>query len=433
MNEIWEDKIKLPKFQKLNEDKKTDVLIVGGGIAGILSLYMLKNAGVDCMLTEQNEIVSGVTQNTTAKITVGHGLIYDKTINYYGTEKAYLYLTANKKALDIYRQMSKKIDCDFQNKDNYIYSKNDSKKIEREVEALNKLKYKADFCKNTLLPFEISGAIKYRNQAQFNPLKFISEIAKDLNIFENTKVTEIRGNVAFCEKHKITAKKIIVATHFPFINKKGAYFLKMYQDRSYVIALKNAPDFNGMYRDEQTTGLSFRNYKNYLLLGGGSHRTGKPGGNYTELRDFAKLNFPKAKEVYSFATQDCITLDGIPYIGHYSKATPDLFVITGFNKWGMTTSLAAASIITDLITKNESKYESVFSPSRSMLHLNLLINSFEAVTNILRFTKVRCPHLGCKLNWNPQERSYDCPCHGSRFAENGKLLNNPSTDDLKLR
>lgn len=431
MNSIWENNATMPTFPKLKQDLKTDVLIVGGGIAGIVCQYLLNSKGIDCVLTEQNTICSGITKNTTAKITVGHGLIYDKIINNYGIDKAYLYLKANQNALKVYKNLSKTFPCDYKEKSNFIYSIDNKEKIEKEILALERLKYKTFFKNELPLPISISGAIEYKNQAEFNPLKFLGGMANGQKIFEHTKITEIKGNEAFFNGGKITAKKIIIATHFPFMNKRGGFFLKMYQDRSYVLALKNAPQYEGMYRDENEKGLTFRNYKDYLLLGGGSHRTGKQGGGYDEIRQFAKLQFPQAKEKFHFATQDCMTLDSIPYIGRYSKGWPNVYVATGFNKWGMTSSMVAASVLTDLILKNESKYDKVFSPQRSMLHLQLLVNSFEAVSNILRFTDKRCPHLGCKLNWNKQERSWDCPCHGSRFAENGKLLDNPATNDLK--
>lgn len=233
------------------------------------------------------------------------------------------------------------------------------------------------------------------------------------------------------EHGTITADKIIVATHFPFLNKHGSYFLKMYQSRSYVMAFEQAPQVDGMYVDEAQKGLSFRNYKDLLLIGGGDHRTGKQGGNWKELAEFAGKYYPGAKETYRWAAQDCMTLDGVPYIGHYSGHTPELYVATGFHKWGMTSSMVSAGILADLVLGKENPCADIFSPSRSMLHPQLIANAFEAVMNLLTPTGKRCPHMGCALKWNPQEHSWDCPCHGSRFTEDGKLINNPATGDLK--
>ncbi|MBQ5816678.1 MAG: FAD-dependent oxidoreductase, partial [Oscillospiraceae bacterium] len=169
-----------------------------------------------------------------------------------------------------------------------------------------------------------------------------------------------------------------------------------------------------------------------LLLGGGGHRTGKQGGCYAELESFKKKHYPASAEVTRWATQDCITLDGAAYIGQYSKSTPNLYVATGFNKWGVTSSMVAADILCDLILGKENEFSSLFSPSRSILRPQLVLNAAESVVNLLTFTGPRCPHLGCSLKWNKHEHSWDCPCHGSRFSEDGKLLNGPATDDIKL-
>lgn len=430
MQSVWSDSTKLPTFQKLQKDIHTDVLIVGGGIAGLLCAYRLEQAGVKYVLVEADRICNGITKNTTAKITSQHGLIYHKLVQRFGVDMARMYLDANEAALREYRKLCKSIDCDFETKDSYVYSLSHSHKIEKELDALQQIGFYAEYEDKLPLPFSVAGAVKLKNQAQFNPLKFLAEIAKDLNIYEHTKVQELAPNFAITEHGTIRASKIIVATHFPFLNKHGSYFLKMYQHRSYVIAYENAPDVDGMYVDEAQKGLSFRNYKDLLLIGGGDHRTGKQGGNWQELSTFAATHYPTAREAYRWATQDCMTLDEIPYIGQYSKRTPSLYVATGFNKWGMTSAMAAATILRDMILDKENPYAPVFSPSRSILRPQLFVNAFEATTNLLTPTTKRCPHLGCALKWNPAEHSWDCPCHGSRFTQDGNLIDNPSTDDL---
>ncbi len=431
MLSVWSSSVSLPTFDTLSKDIKTDVLIIGGGIAGILCTYMLKESGIDCVLVEANRICSGVTENTTAKITSQHGLCYDKLIKRFGVDKARLYLEANEKAIKTYRTLCSKISCDFEEKSSFVYSLSDAEKIEQEASALKEIGYKAYLEDNIPLPFGVAKAIRFDGQAQFNPLLLLSEISKDLRIYENTKVLELIKNTARCNGGSISANKIIVATHFPFINKHGSYFVKMYQSRSYVIALENAPDLHGMYIDGSGNGLSFRNYKDLLLLGGSSHRTGKPSGAWQTLRDFARKYFPDAKEKYHWATQDCMTLDDVAYIGRYSAMTENLYVATGFNKWGMTTSMVAAEVLRDLICGRQSRYASLFSPSRTILRPQLAVNSAEALSGIVNLSTKRCPHLGCALKWNKQERTWDCPCHGSRFTENGELLDNPANNGLK--
>ena len=433
MLSVWAENSEFKSFPKLEKDIKTDVAIIGGGIAGLLCAYMLKQNGVDCVVLEADRVCKGVTQNTTAKITSQHGLIYDKLIKKFGLEKAQMYLRVNENAVKTYSEMCKSIDCDFEQKDNYVYSVNNSRKINDELHALVRLGYNPDFCTEIPVPVDIMGAVKFHNQAQFNPLKFLSFISRGLTIYEKTKVIEIRGKRAITENAKITANYFIVATHFPFMNKYGGYFVKLYQERSYVLALQGGPKINGMYVDEAKKGMSFRNYENYLLVGGGDHRTGKEGGNYAELKEFSTIHYPEYPIKFQWATQDCMSLDSVPYIGRYSRKISNVFVATGFNKWGMTSSMVSAQLLCDMILDKKNEYEELFSPSRSMCTLQLPVNVFESAIGLLTPSRKRCPHLGCALKWNSSEHTWDCPCHGSRFEENGKLINNPATDDLKKK
>lgn len=430
MDSIWEKDAQMPRFFQLDGDLNTDILVIGGGLSGLLCAYQLTQAGVDCALVEQNRLMQGVSGRTTAKITAQHGLIYHKLLEKFGKEKAKLYYQANEDALATFRSMAEKIDCDFSQQTNYIYQTDGVDKLGRELDACQQLGIPAQWEDTLPLPFSVAGAVGFDDQAQFHPLKFAAHIAKGLKIYENTKVLEFLGSRVKTPRGNITAKKIIVATHFPLLNKHGAFFLKLYQQRSYVIALEDAGQVDGMYLDCAENGLSFRSAGPWLLLGGGGHRTGKQGAGWELPQWVAKEYYPQGKIVARWATQDCMTLDGMPYIGRYSKATPDLYVATGFQKWGMSTSMVAASILTDLVQGKENPYAPLFSPQRSILHKQLLCNTLETTVNLLRPTKPRCPHLGCALRWNEAERSWDCPCHGSRFDENGKVLNNPATDDL---
>ncbi len=431
MDSVWERNAPRVLFSSLKENKTTDVLIVGGGIAGILCAHKLKNAGVDCMLAEAGNICGGVTENTTAKITLGHGLIYDKLIKRFGEDKARLYLDAQVQVMKEYFTLCRKVDCDFEIKDSYVYSLNNRRKIEREIEALQRLGAKAEFSDAGELPFKVAGAVRVRGQAQFHPLKFLYTLANNLPIYENTKVVEFSPNKVLTNHGSINFKKLLVTTHFPIFNKHGSYFIKLYQHRSYVLALKNAKGPDGMYVDESETGLSFRTYGELLLLGGGGHRTGKQGGCWQELGAFAGKAYPNSEIVGKWATQDCMTLDGVPYIGQYSASTPNVYVATGFNKWGMTNAMVAADILCDMVTEKPNKYAEVFSPSRSILRPQLALNAFESTVGLLTPTAPRCPHLGCVLKYNRAEHTWDCPCHGSRFNENGEVIDNPATDDHK--
>lgn len=430
MESIWSD-YNMPQFTPLDGSIKTDVLVIGGGIAGLLCAYQLQNAGIAVVVAEARKICGGVTANTTAKVTAQHGLIYHHLLQTLGKERTKQYLQIHQKAVAQYRTIADKIPCHWEDTANYVYSETNRQILEEEAGALHRMGFPATLKSRSSLPFPVAGALEFRHQGQFHPLEFAAGIAQALTIFENTPVLSIEGHTARCPSGDITAKKIIVATHFPFLNRHGSYFLKLYQQRSYVLALKNVPKVDGMYIGAEKNSLSFRNADGYLLLGGGGHRTGKKGGGWGELEHFAAEHYPDSAIVSRWATQDCISLDGRPYIGHYSARTPDLYVATGFNKWGMTSSMAAAMMLTELITTGKSDYEALFSPSRSILKPQLAVNALESVSNLLRPTRPRCTHMGCALHWNKQERSWDCTCHGSRFTEDGKPLNNPARKKLR--
>lgn len=430
MDSIWMQTADMPAFPALKGNAKTDVLIIGGGIAGILCAYFLQAQGVDYMLVESGEICSGITKNTTAKITSQHGLIYDKLLRKAGKEKAGLYLEANQNAVKRYASLCQNMDCDWEEKTAYVYSVDNRKKLEDEADALRKIGFHADISDTCELPFATVGAIGFAHQAQFHPLKFLAYIARNLNIYEHTFVKELAPHLAVTDRGNITFDQLIVTTHFPIDNKHGMYFLKLYQHRSYVIALKNAAQIDGMYMDEDKKGMSFRNAGDVLLVGGGAHRTGKKGGGWEELRTFTKKHYPSAEELCFWATQDCMSLDGIPYIGHYSKHMPGCYVASGFNKWGMTSSMVAAELLADMVTGKDNPYVEVFCPSRSMLKPQLFLNGCQATVNLFTISNKRCPHLGCALKWNEAEQTWDCPCHGSRFTKDGSVLDNPANGDL---
>ena len=431
MDSIWKKDGKLPEFPRLEGDLRTDVLIVGGGLAGLLCARELKKAGVDCALMEQNRIMSGVSGRTTAKLTAQHGLVYGKLLKKFGPERAKAYWQANREAVTALGELAREGDCDFQSQSAFLYATGSREKLEEEMAAYGRLGIPGRWRDALPLPFPVAGALELPDQGQFHPLKLAAHIAGDLPIYENTKALEFLGNRVRTRKGTVTAEKIIVATHFPLVNKHGGYFLKLYQQRSYEIALENGPQVEGMYLDAAENGLSLRGAGKWLLLGGGGHRTGKKGENWKLPEAVAGKYYPQAKTVARWATQDCMTLDGMPYIGLYSRATPNLFVATGFQKWGMSSSMAAAVILKDLVLGRENPYGALFSPQRSILHPQLFCNGLETAANLLRPTAPRCPHLGCALRWNKAERSWDCPCHGSRFSEDGRLLNNPATGDLE--
>jgi glycine/D-amino acid oxidase-like deaminating enzyme/nitrite reductase/ring-hydroxylating ferredoxin subunit len=477
MESVWKKTCIFSKREQLNQDIKADAAVIGAGMAGILTAALLHQKGVDVVVLEGSRIAGGQTERTTAKITLQHDLIYDKLIHKFGREKAYQYAAANREAIDLYKKMIEEynIDCHFEELPAYVYTLKDISKIEKEVEAAKNLGIDAEFTTQTTLPFKVMGAAKYYNQAQFNPLEFLTEVVKPLKIFEHTMVKDIDGHKVITDHGIVEAKHIVVATHYPFLNTPGYYFLRMHQERSYVLGLANGPKLDGTYIDENDQGYSFRNYKDMLILGGGGHRTGEntTGGRYEKLRKAADEYFPESIEVCCWSAQDCMTLDDIPYIGQYSASTPYLYVATGFKKWGMTSSMVSAMLLSDIITGNKNPYEEVFSPQRFQVNAsikNFLNEGKHAAAGLFRgnfkipdtkleqiqnghggiidyednkigvykdengnfyMVSTKCTHLGCQLEWNPDELTWDCPCHGSRFSYTGKLISNPAMESLE--
>lgn len=433
MNSIWQQTSPLPSFEPQKADFDTEVLIIGGGITGILCAYLLKQQGIRSVLIEADRLCSGTTGCTTAKITAQHNQIYHKIAKTYGLQAAKQYLFANRQAVEQYRSLCAQTDCDFCEQSAFLYSRTSRRELENELQILQKLGAPVQFSSCPNLPFGVAGAIEWKHQAQFHPLKLLASLLPELCIYEQTKALRIENGQVITNRGTIRAEKVIVATHFPIFNLHGGYFAKLYQHRSYVMALKGVPPFDGMYLDIDPNGVSMRFHNDLLLLGGGSHRTGKSGGNWDALSAFARKYFPDSSEVCRWAAQDCMTLDAIPYIGQYSLHTPNLFVATGFQKWGMTSAMVAAELLRDLVLGKENELYRLYSPSRSIFHPQLAVNLGETLLNFIRPTVPRCPHMGCALRYNPAEHSWDCPCHGSRFGSEGELKDNPATDDLSSR
>ncbi|MBO5209351.1 MAG: FAD-dependent oxidoreductase [Lachnospiraceae bacterium] len=447
-NETKQDEINQDKINQ--EKKKREIIVIGAGMAGLLIAYYLKKQGKDVLVLEANAVASGQTGRTTAKITSQHALKYHKLMQSMDVKKAMLYARANEEAIAEYERLirEEKIECRFKRVPAYLYTSQNPGLLKQEAEAASLLGIDAFFTTETELPFEVTGAVCFRNQAQFSPMEFVKYIAAKLEIMEHTKVIRIRGNRLITESGEFLAEKIIMATHYPIRNVPGFYFMREHQERSCVLELASCDKtvgsypLEGMYYGIDSDGLSFRQAGENLLLGGGSYRTGENeyGGTYEKLVQAAKQYFPECKEVSRWSAQDCMPHDGIPFIGRFSVFTPNLYVATGFQKWGMTTSMVAAMLLRDMICGIENPYAKLFAPQRFLIRAatgNFLKDVGMSVKGLVKgfFHKKapRCAHMGCELVWNPDEQSYDCPCHGSRYDADGKLLDNPSVHDLQRK
>ncbi len=418
-----------------------DVIVIGAGMAGILIAYYLQEAGKKVLVLEAKTIASGQTEGTTAKITSQHGLKYSHLLNTVGLEKAKLYAQANEEAIREYERLvsEKKIDCQFQRTTAFLYATEDERPLKEEVRVATLLGVNAYYTEETELPFDVLGAAGFRNQAQFQPLEFMQVLSKKLAILENTQVQKIKGHEVLTSQATFTAENIVVATHYPLKNVPGFYFLRQHQERSYCLALSGCDKVDGMYLGIDGEELSFRRAGEYLLMGGYGHRTGHQKRCYARLKleEYVKKYFPQAKVEAFWAAQDCMPHDGIPFIGRYSLFTPHFYVATGFQKWGMTSSMVAALLLRDEICGIRNPYSKVFTPQRFQFEAgkqDFLIDVKESVKGFARglFHKKspRCTHLGCGLQWNAEEESWDCPCHGSRYDRQGKIINNPTTKNL---
>lgn len=291
MESVWSAGIKKADRKprpSLKGNIKTDVLVIGGGMAGILTAYRLGQAGVNCVVVEGRTVGDGITKNTTAKVTAQHGLIYGDIIRRRGLEMAKAYLKANQQAVADFRNLSKQYPCDFEEKTAYVYSRDRRDKLEQEARAYEKMGLAADWREKVPVPVETAGTLGMAHQGQIHPLKLIFVLAENINIYENTFVRKIENGVAETDNGEIHAEHIVLATHYPMVNVPGLYFMKLYQHRSYVIALEGAQAIDGMYVDAQQDGYSFRTYQDLLFVGGGSHKTGKQGGDLQSCETLRK-------------------------------------------------------------------------------------------------------------------------------------------------
>ena len=476
---LWDMTASARERKPLAGDISVNTVVIGAGMAGILTAHMLEQAGVSCVVLEAGRIGGGQTGHTTAKITSQHGMIYDRLLQSVGSKMAGQYAGANQEAIERYRILAEKygIDCQWQDCPACPYTTENTRALCREYEAARRLGLPVKYKESARLPFPVKGVLEFSGQACFHPLKFLYKIAEDLQVYEHTKVKHVKNKHVLTDKGTVKAQNIVFACHYPFVNVPGYYFMRMHQERSYVMAVKNAEALDGMYYGIDRDGLSFRNMGDYLLLGGGGGRTGQQPAEspYEYLGRMADLYWPGCEEAACWSAQDCMSLDGIPYIGRFSRIRPNWYVATGFGKWGMTGSMVSAMIISSYICGRECTYGDVFSPQR----LNISASAGDFFENIgyaaagffrqamwiprdkikplhpgqgavvgykgrkygvykepsgnVYMVPARCPHLGCLLKWNNAEKSWDCPCHGSRFDYRGRRLDEPSQEDIPCR
>lgn len=476
------------KYDQLVKDETVDICIIGGGISGITTAYYLAKEGKNVTVLEKDLIASKTSGNTTGKITSAHNVFYEYLEQSNGEDYAQRYYEANEEAIHEIQNIinEEKIDCDLVVQDNYIYATNkmEAEKLKKEANKVNTFG-RDEFVEQTKCPIKINGAIKRKNQAMFNPVKYIHGLCEKIiqnngRIYENSKVIKVKQNNdrydVITDKAIIHADKIVMATNYPIVNFPGMYFTKMYQTTSYaVLAQSKNIKIDGMYISSHEPYLSFRKVDDdKILIVGCDHKTGKQeeNDNYKILESIIKGIYKDAKIIDKWQTEDTITLDKLPYIGEFSKLWKNAYVITGLKKWGMTTSNVAANIIKDKIINNDNKYSDLFTATRmepiknkqevknmltetgSMLVIDKLKKINETIDDIkigegkivnvdgarkavyrekndvFYILSPYCAHLGCDLVWNKTAKTWDCPCHGSRYDYKGKVIYAPSVKDI---
>lgn len=487
----WLDSTTIPTFQKLEADIQTDIAIVGGGITGITAAYLLSQQGVQVTLIEAGNILTGTTGHTTAKITAQHGLIYDQLIQQHGVEAAKLYYEANREAMELIKELINKhsIECDFSQQNAYVYGNTETsvRQIKSELLAYQNLGIPGEL--TDTIPFSIpcQAALIMKDQAQFHPLKYLTALLHSIlenggKIYEQTTALKVKEHeqvtIVLENGHLLSCNAVIVASHFPFSDELGLYFARMHVERSYILAIKAEKDYpNGIYYSADTPTRSLRytemNGEKLTLIGGESHKPGQgipTHEHYLALQDFGEQYLGIKEIPYRWSAQDMVTPDKIPFVGPATATHPNVLIATGYAKWGMTNGTIAAKILTDTVLEKENRYAELYNPSRLTGWGNMIKDNVDVAKHLiqgklefvvrtpadlgddegaivslngkkagcyrdhdgqLHLVDSTCTHMGCEVNWNSGERTWDCPCHGSRYSIEGEVLEGPTVEPLK--
>jgi glycine/D-amino acid oxidase-like deaminating enzyme/nitrite reductase/ring-hydroxylating ferredoxin subunit len=472
-----------------------DVAIIGGGIVGITAATLLKRAGKTVAIIEADRIAAGVSGHTTAKVTSLHQLIYSELTKNLGKDKAKLYADSNQEGIEQVATFvqEKGIDCDFKRTDCYTFAESEDSltKVEAEVEAAIKLGLPASFVHETSLPFEVLGAVKFANQAEFHPRKYLLHLASNIAgdgsyLFEGSRVEKVEEGEpcrVSTAQGMLTAKKVLVTTHLPILD-EGLFFAKSYPQRSYIVGAAIDPALapQGMFIG---TGEGYRSirttpYKDGLLLliGGEGHKTGTVTDTeerYLKLENYGRERFGISDFAYRWSTQDMVSFDKLPYIGKLTPSSKHTYVATGMSLWGMSKGTMAGMLLSDLLLGIANPWADLYDSTRATpfitpkslknnvevgVHwvgdrIKEAINSespddvkrgegklitmddqkvaaYRDQEGIIHTVSAVCTHLGCLVNWNNAEKSWDCPCHGARFDCRGKILQGPAVQDLEI-
>lgn len=492
---LWIETTPATSYRALSGKPSFDVIVLGGGITGLTTAYLLKREGLRVAVLEMDRVATGVTGYTTAKVTALHGLIYADLIDRHGEDRAEAYAAANLSAVERIADIADEeaIGCDLDRLDAYTYAETDAgaDAVRREAEACASLGLKAELVTETPLPFDVIVALRLTDQAAFHPRKYCLGLAKAIHgakgrIYERTRVLEVEEKKRVChvktERGTLSAAHVVVATHLPFMG-EGRFYAKTYPLRSYALAIPTKGErLDGMFLNAEEPVRSVRPFtsgrRRGVIVGGENHKVGQEidtRARYQALEAWASERFGSVAVDHRWSAQDYFGVDGIPYVGRLTRENERVFVATGFRKWGMTNGTAAAMMITDAIVGRENPWATAFDATRirpkqaakdfikegvdvaAHLYGGKLAPKYRSVNDLapgaaglcdlegetvaafrdesgrVHAVSPDCTHMGCRLAWNMAELSWDCPCHGSRFDPDGHVLHGPANQDLERK
>jgi glycine/D-amino acid oxidase-like deaminating enzyme/nitrite reductase/ring-hydroxylating ferredoxin subunit len=446
LRSLWFERRERQPRPPLDRDIGVDVAVVGAGIVGLTTALLLEREGLSVAVLEGRHVGAGATGYTTAKLSSLHGLTYRKLAKSLGREHARTYGEANEAGIARVFAIAEElgIDCDLRRKPNYTYTPepSDTEQVREEADVAGELGLPASYVADLDLPFDVAGAVHFDDQAEFHPVRYLDGIAGALRgpVHEHTMATGVgSGRVSTARGHSVRADHVVVATHLSFLD-RGLYFARCHPERSYVVAGRVEERPAAMYLSTESPAHSIRAHGDWLLVGGESHKTGQADAaeRFERLGGWARERFGLEPEL-RWATQDQMPVDGVPYIGRHDPLSSNLWVATGFKKWGLAMGTAAAELLTALIMDREHPWAALFDPNRvraragapTFAKENANVGFHFAADRVLKHGAPRCTHLGCLLDWNAAEETWDCPCHGSRFAATGEVIEGPAVRPLR--
>jgi glycine/D-amino acid oxidase-like deaminating enzyme len=444
----------------LTDDLDCDVVVIGGGIAGVTAALTLTREGARVVLLEARRVGTGATGYTTAKLSSLHGLTYTKLASSYDDETARSYGEANEAGLEQVASLVDQlgIDCDFRRKPNFTYTESQGgrSKVMEEAGTAKRLGLPASFVAEVEeLPFTVAGAVRFADQAEFHPLKYLNALANAADdagclIYEGSRVVSVgQGSptrVRTETGQTVTAGHAIVATHVPFLD-RGLYFARAHPERSYVLLARLRSEVpQGMYLSDERPAHSLRSVPTedgeLLMVGGESHKAGQSDAaeRFNALERWALERFDVASIEHRWATQDWMPADNLPLIGRLWPFSSRVLTATGFRKWGLAMGTAAAGILADQVLGRENSWSGTFTPMRlhplaggpEFVKENANVGLHFVLDRVTKRGNPRCTHLGCLLDFNQAEGTWDCPCHGSRFSADGEVIEGPAVRPLDL-